>query len=165
MHECYIISSSISTFSLTSKPRQNFSNQQLTPSTCIVLLTQTDVVIYYQKGLRNWNTIRSFYTYLYKLLFHRQAASNRIRPEDIVITGTRETSEGLVVDFYVKSSSGEVVPADTVTNGIEEVWFHSLFHQMLNKCVLIYNTLGGRGYVPICRTSGYVCWECEWQRC
>ena len=37
----------------------------------------------------------------------------------------------------MKSSSGEVVPADTVTNGIEEVWFHSLFykyHQMLNKC-------------------------------
>ena len=54
-------------------------------------------------------------------LFHRQEANNRIRPEDIVITGTRETSEGLVVEFYVKSSSGEVVPADTVTNGIEEV--------------------------------------------
>ena len=57
-----------------------------------------------------------------------------------VITGTRETSEGLVVEFYVKSSSGEVVPADTVTNGIEEVWFHSfiftniMYLQMLNKC-------------------------------
>ena len=61
---------------------------------------------------------------------HRQEANNRIRPEDIVITGMRETSEGLVVEFYVKSSSGEVLPADTVTNGIEEVRYQTIFIQI-----------------------------------
>ena len=61
----------------------------------------------------------------------------------------------------MKSSSGEVVPADTVTNGIEEVWFHSLFLQIPSNaeqmCLLISNTLGGRIYIPSCWISSYVC--------
>ena len=74
-------------------------------------------------------------------LFHRQEASNRIRPENIVITGMRETSEGLVVEFYVKSSSGEVVPADTVTNGIEEVRYQKiLFASTFVKDLLIQSS-------------------------
>ena len=69
------ISASISTLSLMSKPRQNFSNQLLTPSICIVLLTQTDVVIYYQKGLVEAQS--DLYTYIHMTLsvFFAQARS------------------------------------------------------------------------------------------
>ena len=42
-----------------------------------------------------------------------------IRPEDIVITSTMDTTDGLEVEFYVRRSSGSVVPGSAVASGIQ----------------------------------------------
>ena len=53
-------------------------------------------------------------------LQHRQAANgNMIRPEDIVITGTMDTVNGLEVEFYVRRSSGGVMPGNAVASGVQ----------------------------------------------